>query len=56
MGFNPGLLDFVTECVRVHGLSPHSTVLDVGTSELFCAGDPLSFDQARPGSTTAAHS
>src|SRR5882672_7625538 len=45
MGFNPGLLDFVVECVRDYGLPPRSAVLDVGTSELFCAGEPLSLNR-----------
>lgn len=45
MGFNPGLLDFVIECVHDYGLLPGSAILDVGTSELFCAGDPLSLNR-----------
>ncbi len=45
MGFNPGVLDFVTECSQEFGLPGHSAILDVGTSELFCADDAQSLNR-----------
>jgi hypothetical protein len=45
MGFNPGLLDLVTRWAVDHQLRPGTAVLDVGTSELFCAGDPPSLNR-----------
>jgi hypothetical protein len=45
MGFNPGLLDLVVGWAEDHQLRPGAAVLDVGTSELFCAGDPASLNR-----------
>jgi hypothetical protein len=45
MGFNPGLLDHVTRWAVGHKLAPGMAVLDVGTSELFCAADPPSLNR-----------
>jgi hypothetical protein len=45
MGFNPGLLDLVVGWAADHQLRPGAAVLDVGTSELFCAGDPSSLNR-----------
>jgi hypothetical protein len=45
MGFNPGLLDHVTRWAAGHKLAPGMAVLDVGTSELFCAADPPSLNR-----------
>jgi len=45
MGFNPGLLDHVTRWAVGRKLAPGMAVLDVGTSELFCAADPPSLNR-----------
>jgi hypothetical protein len=45
MGFNPGLLDHVTRWAVGHNLAPGMAVLDVDTSELFCATDPPSLNR-----------
>jgi hypothetical protein len=41
MGYNPGLLDLFAEW----GLKSGDAVLDIGTSELFCADDPGSLNR-----------
>jgi hypothetical protein len=41
MGFNPGLLDQVTQW----GLKRGSAMLDIGASDLFCADDPSSLNR-----------
>ena len=40
MGYNPGLLDMFIEWSKIYHIGPGARVLDIGTSELFCAGDP----------------
>jgi hypothetical protein len=45
MGFNPGLLDQVVEWANKFGVRPGAAVLDIGTSELFCADDPDSLNR-----------
>jgi hypothetical protein len=44
MGFNPGLLDHVVRWATNDEFRP-GPVLDVGTSELFCGGDPASLNR-----------
>ena len=45
MGYNPGLLDLFVEWAKTHDIKPGAAVLDIGTSELFCAEDPESLNR-----------
>ena len=45
MGYNPGLLDLFVEWAKTHDIKPGAAVLDIGTSELFCADDPDSLNR-----------
>src|ERR1700682_2002188 len=46
MGFNPGTLDLVVSWAKRFGaLPPGSSVLDIGTSQLFCEDDPASLNR-----------
>jgi hypothetical protein len=45
MGFNPGLLDQLAGWARDFDIRPDAAILDIGTSELFCADDPESLNR-----------
>ncbi len=45
MGYNPGLLDQVIEWAKSFNIKQGAAVLDIGTSELFCANDPDSLNR-----------
>jgi hypothetical protein len=45
MGFNPGLLDQFVDWAKKFEVKPGARVLDIGTSELFCAEDPSSINR-----------
>jgi SAM-dependent methyltransferase len=45
VGYNPGLLDLFVEWFKKYGFGKGTTVLDIGTSELFCADDPDSLNR-----------
>jgi hypothetical protein len=45
MGINPGTLDLFVEWSKTYGIRPGAAVLDIGTSELFCADDPDSLNR-----------
>jgi hypothetical protein len=46
MGINPGTLDMVVDWAKRFGaLPPGASVLDIGTSQLFCEDDPASLNR-----------
>ena len=45
MGFNPGMLDMMIRWARDYGIDRGARMLDIGTSELFCAADPESLNR-----------
>jgi hypothetical protein len=45
MGFSPGTLDLIAEWTEAYGIRPGAGILDIGTSELYCADDPDSLNR-----------
>jgi hypothetical protein len=45
MGYNPGMLDLFVEWANKFQIRSGAAVLDIGTSELFCADDPDSLNR-----------